>query len=232
MPGTPQLITVARPDHPAGAVLLLHGGGSRRDSAAVSPTQLSVLRMIPVARRVRRAGRGRLAVYRLLNSVRGWDTTRTPVDDAAWALDQVRADLPDVPVALVGHSLGGRAALLSGGREGVRAVVALNPYVFPDDAPDLRGRQVLFVHGDEDRIASPAKAEAVARRLMGSTEVGFVTVTGGKHAMLTHGATFERAAADFVAATLLGDGDGDGGGRRGVGGPAGQVLDGDAWVTV
>lgn len=222
MPGTPQLITVDRPRDPDGVVLLLHGGGSRRDSAAVSPTQLSVLRMIPVAQRVRRAGRGRLAVYRLLNSVRGWDTSRTPVQDVEWALDQVRAELPDTPVALVGHSLGGRAALLAGDRPAVRTVVALNPYVFPDDAPDLRGRHVLFVHGDEDRIASPAKAEAVARRLMRTTDVGFVTVTGGKHAMLKHGATFEKAAADFVAATLLGDDSG---------GPAARVLAGEQWVT-
>ncbi len=222
MPGTPQLVTVSRPREPEGAVLVLHGGGSRRDSAAVSPTQLSVLRMLPVARRVQRAGSGRLAVFRLLNSVRGWDTSRTPVQDVDWALDQLRADLPDLPVALVGHSLGGRAALLAGARPAVRSVVALNPYVFPDDAPDLRGRRVLFVHGDQDRIASPAKSEAVARRLMRTTDVGFVTVTGGKHAMLKHGATFERAAADFVAATLLGDDSA---------GPAAQVLAGEQWVT-
>lgn len=225
MPGTPQLITVDRPRDPDGVVLLLHGGGSRRDSAAVSPTQLSVLRMIPVAQRVKRAGRGRLAVFRLLNSVRGWDTSRTPVQDVEWALDQVRADLPDAPVALVGHSLGGRAALLAGDRPAVRTVVALNPYVFPDDAPDLRGRHVLFVHGDEDRIASQAKAEAVARRLMRTTDVGFVTVSGGKHAMLKHGATFEKAAADFVAATLLGDG------RVDSDAPAARVLAGERWVT-
>ncbi len=230
MPGTPRLITVARPRDPEGVVLLLHGGGSRRDSAAVSPTQLSVLRMLPVAQRVRRAGRGRLAVYRLLNSVRGWDAGRTPVQDVDWALDQVRTDLPNLPVALVGHSLGGRAALLAGARPAVRAVVALNAYVFPDDAPDLRGRKVLFVHGDEDRIASLPKAENVARRLMRTTDVGFVTVTGGKHAMLANGATFERAAADFVAATLHGDGEEDVD-RDGDGGPAARVLAGEQWVT-
>ena len=43
---------------------------------------------------------------------RGWNggTTRSPVPDARWALDQVRAAYGDVPVVLVGHSMGGRAS--------------------------------------------------------------------------------------------------------------------------
>ena len=53
---------------------MLHGGGSRRGNMMVSPTQLSVLRMIPIATRIVHAGHGRLAVFRLLNSVRGWDS--------------------------------------------------------------------------------------------------------------------------------------------------------------
>ncbi len=169
----------------------------------VSPAQLSVLRMIPVARRLRRAGRGRLAVFRLLNSSRGWDTSRTPVDDVAWALDRIESLLPGLPVALVGHSLGGRAALLAGGRPGVEAVVALNPYVLPGDDPDLRGRRVLVVHGDSDRIARPEGSAALTRRLATVGDADFVLVEGGRHAMLRHARTFERAAADFVVSSLL-----------------------------
>ncbi len=101
----------------------------------VSPTQLSVLRMIPVAHRIARAGAGRLAVFRLLNSYRGWDASHTPLDDVAWALGQVRERFGHLPACLVGHSLGGRAALLAGGAEEVRSVVALNPWVYPTDAP-------------------------------------------------------------------------------------------------
>ncbi len=84
-----RLVPVAVPHRPEGIVVVLHGGASRTAGAAVSPTQLSVLRMVPVARRIARAGRRRLAVYRLLNSSRGWDSTRTPVDDAVWALDEL-----------------------------------------------------------------------------------------------------------------------------------------------
>jgi hypothetical protein len=106
----PRLIEVSVPRNPEAAALVLHGGASRRENMMVSPTQLSVLRMIPIARRIARAGKGRIAVYRLLNSRRGWDTRHTPVHDANWALDQ----MPDLPTCLVGHSLGGRAAILAG----------------------------------------------------------------------------------------------------------------------
>jgi len=125
----PRLIDTVTPDDPSAVVLVLHGGADRQDSPGVSPTQLSVLRMIPVAKAVARAGRGRLAVHRLLNTRRGWDTHHTPVDDVAWALEQVRERYGDRPVGLVGHSLGGRAALLAGGLDCVRSVVALTPWI-------------------------------------------------------------------------------------------------------
>src|SRR6478735_4757255 len=106
----PKLIDVRVPKQPTGVVLVLHGGAARRESAMVSPTQLSVLRMIPIARRLAHAGRGRLAVFRLLNSRRGWDAHHTPVHDARWALEEIAGRLGHrLPTALVGHSLGGRA---------------------------------------------------------------------------------------------------------------------------
>ncbi|MBE7190433.1 alpha/beta fold hydrolase, partial [Jatrophihabitans endophyticus] len=124
-----KLIDVAVPPRAEAAVLVVHGGGSRTESMAVSPTQLSVLRMIPIAHAVRRAGQGRLAVFRLLNSTRGWNTKHTPVDDITWALEQLAARLgPDLPVGLVGHSLGGRAAICSASQPAVRSVVALAPW--------------------------------------------------------------------------------------------------------
>ena len=109
-------------------------------------------------------------------------------------------------MSLVGHSLGGRAAILAAGLPGVRSVVALAPWVYADDGRgELPGRRVLIVHGDEDRIASPTRSRAVADDLARSTDVDYVLVPGGKHAMLAHHREFDRAAADFVTATLLGD---------------------------
>lgn len=184
-------------------MVVLHGGASRGDRMMVSPTQLSVVRMVPTARAAARAGKGRLAVFRLLNSWRGWDGDHTPVADARWAMGQVRDELGDLPIGLIGHSLGGRAALLSGDQFGVVSVVALNPWVYPTDNADLTGRQVLFVHGMRDRIASPARARAVARNLARTGEVEFVEIPEGKHAMVRHGREFDRHAAAFTAATLF-----------------------------
>jgi alpha-beta hydrolase superfamily lysophospholipase len=199
-----RLVPTRVPRHPEGVVLVLHGGASRRDRVRVSPTQLSVVRMVPIARRIAAAGRGRLAVFRLLNSTRGWDTSHTPVEDVRWALLEIRSRFGDsLPVCLVGHSLGGRAALLAGSAPAVRSVVALSPWVYPTDRADLSGRRVLVIHGTEDRVASIEKAATVARTLATTAEVSFVTVDGGRHAMLRHGAEFVRPAAEFVVETLL-----------------------------
>ena len=205
MERTPRLLTEAAPADPSGLVLLLHGGANRRGNPMVSPAQLSVLRMIPIAKRIARAGRGRLGVFRLLNSHRGWDSTHTPVDDVAWALDELEARYAGaLPTCLIGHSLGGRAALLAGSSPGVFSVVALNPWVYPTDDADLTGRRVLMIHGTDDRVASKDRAATVARRLALTADVTFRTVDGGRHAMLRMRDEFERPAADFAVQTLVG----------------------------
>lgn len=201
---SPRLIETLAPRDPAAVALVLHGGADRPDMPGVSPTQLSVLRMIPTAKAVARAGRGRLAVLRLLNTRRGWDTHHTPVDDVRWALGQVGERYGDLPVGLVGHSLGGRAALLAGALDPVRSVVALNPWVYPDDGVPLPGRRVLVVHGTADRIARLDRVERVVDRLGRTSDVELVTIEGGKHAMLRHHREFDGRAARFTAEALLG----------------------------
>ncbi|MDX6358520.1 MAG: hypothetical protein QOH37_1574 [Nocardioidaceae bacterium] len=199
----PRLVAVRTPRRPRGVVLVLHGGATRREAVAVSPTQLSVLRMVPIARRIARARD--LAVFRVLNSQRGWGSGDTPLADVRWALGQIRERYGEVPVVLVGHSLGGRAALLAATEPGVVGAVALNAYLLPgDESVDPAGRRVLFVHGTDDRIASYARVQAVAARLARRTDVELRTVEGGKHAMLRHGRTFDRAAADFAVEVLPG----------------------------
>jgi pimeloyl-ACP methyl ester carboxylesterase len=220
-----RLIATRVPAAPTAAVLVLHGGAARGEDAMVSATQLSVLRMVPIASRIAWSGRGRLAVFRLLNSARGWDTGHTPVDDVGWAMGRLRERFGlALPTGLVGHSLGGRAALLAAEHPDVRTAVALAPWVYPSDGDaDLEGRRVLIVHGDQDRVADPAKSAVVAERLRRTTDVGYVRVAGAKHAMLRHGRVFDRLAADFTTATLLGDT---------VSGPVGEVLTGQRWVDV
>jgi alpha-beta hydrolase superfamily lysophospholipase len=221
----PRLIDVDVPLDPVGAVLVLHGGASRRRSARVSPTQLSVLRMVPIAARIARAGRGRLAVYRLLNSARGWDTHHTPVKDTSWALEELASRHgEELPVCLVGHSLGGRAALLSADAPAVKGVVALAPWVYPNDGPEGPvAARILIVHGNADRVASPERSAALARRLSGRAQVSYVTVEGGKHAMLARHNAFEGLATEFVTTTLLDDAQAP---------DPRRLVPGRSWITV
>ncbi|WP_262851266.1 alpha/beta fold hydrolase [Mumia quercus] len=200
-----RLLSVQVPRAPVGSVLVLHGGGGRDDGAAVSRLQPSVLRMVPVAWRLARVGRRRLAVYRLLNSQRGWDDGLSPLDDVRWALDQLRERHGDHPVGLVGHSLGGRAALLAAGEPGVESVVALAPWVYANDGArvDPTGRRILVVHGTADRVSSLARTERVVDTLRQSARTGLVLVADGTHGMLRRRGEFEGLTADFVAATML-----------------------------
>jgi hypothetical protein len=182
-------------------VLVLHGGGGR-GTVAVSPTQLSVLRMVPVARRVARAGRDGLAVLRLLNAVRGFGAD--PLTNVRWALEQVRARYPDRPVGLVGHSLGGSVALAAGDQDGVEAVVALAPWVGGTESTQHgKGTRTLIVHGSADRVTScPASQSFAARARAAGAHLSFVEVQGGEHTMLRHMAAFDVLAARYVAAAL------------------------------
>ena len=202
-----RLIDVTVPTEPAGVVLVLHGGASRQQSMRVSPAQLSVLRMIPVASRIAHAGEGRLVVLRLLNSRRGWDTKHTPVQDVTWALAEVaRRFGSELPACLVGHSLGGRAALLAAGEPSVRGVVALAPWVYATDGADedVRDTPIVMIHGDADRVASTENAEQVTETLRRANPVTYVNVAGGTHAMLSHRDAFDGLAARCVAWMLLG----------------------------
>ena len=190
-----------------GLVLVLHGGASRRGAARVSPVQPSVLRMIPIASEIARRGAGRLTVVRVLNSRRGWDAGHPPLQDVRWAVEQARRDHgAELPVCLVGHSLGGRAALLGCGEPGVRGVVALAPWLYPTDAPARVGAdtRVVIIHGRADAIADPATSLRVAAELRRRTRVGYVGVERGTHAMLTRRACFDGLAAGCAAWMLLG----------------------------
>jgi pimeloyl-ACP methyl ester carboxylesterase len=221
----PKLIDVVVPADPAGVVLVLHGGDSRRHTAIVSPAQLSVLRMIPIAQRIARAGGGALAVFRLLNSRRDWDPTHTPADDARWALDRLADRFGErLPVSLVGHSLGGRAALLASDRPEVRSAVALAPWVYPTDLPScLDGQRLLFVHGDDDRVARPDRSAELARRLAELAPTAYVSVAGATHSMLRRSGVFSGLASAFCTATLLGRSDSP---------TIARIEAGDTWIEV
>jgi pimeloyl-ACP methyl ester carboxylesterase len=66
------------------------------------------------------------------------------------------------------------------------------------------GKEFLFIHGSQDRIASPQRSAVLAERLSAVARVRYLVVEGGKHAMLRHHAAFSSPAADFAVESLLG----------------------------
>lgn len=190
-----------------GIALVLHGG--RSDSVApTSSVQLSVLRMVPFAKALARAGRrDGLVVARLRFAVRGWNGhLRSPVADARWALDELARRFPGVPVVLVGHSMGGRTAVYAAGHPAVVGVVGLAPWLErADPVEQLAGRRVLFAHGTRDRMTSAQGSAAFAQRARAAgAEVSFVSVADESHAMLRRASVWHRLAAGFTVGVLFG----------------------------
>jgi dienelactone hydrolase len=195
---------------PAGAetravVLVLHGGQerSRGRTHALLP---AYLRMLPFARDLHRRGRDHgVAVWLLRYRYRGWNAPDLdPVTDARWALAEIRRAHPDAPIALVGHSMGGRVGLAVAGEPGVVAVCALAPWTTDEDRVEqLTGRVVLIAHGDRDRLTDPADSLAYALRakLVSDTVCRF-DVRGEGHAMVRRARSWTSLVRRFVLGVL------------------------------
>ena len=190
-----------------GVALVLHGGRSK--SHAPDPS-MAARRPAHAPVREQPARRGRAASpWRgcATASAAGTDAERSPVPDAAAALDELADRFPGVPIALVGHSMGGRAALYTAGHEAVRVVVGLAPWIEPGDLEQtvdgLAGRRLLIAHGDLDRMTDPRASAAYARRAAGTAaSASYVTVSADKHAMLGRAGVWHRLATGFVTGAL------------------------------
>jgi dienelactone hydrolase len=160
--------------------------------------------MLPFAREL--AGRERgLAVWLLRYRYRGWNAPAMDAkQDALWALDEAARRHPGVPVVLLGHSMGGRAALHAAGHPGVRAVCALAPWLDgTDPVEQLAGRGVLIAHGDRDRMTDPAESYAFAVRAKRVTDrVCRFDVLGDGHAMLRRAGDWNSLVRRFVLGEL------------------------------
>ena len=188
------------------AVALVMHGGAETGTDPVSHWTGPPLRMVPFGWAIRRRDR-RVAVARLRFRHRGWNgTAEHPLADLDDALRQIDARRPGAPVVLVGHSMGGRAALRRGGAPRVVGVVALAPWIpAGDPTSQLAGRAVVIVHGSDDHRTSPANSAAFAERITGiARTVRYVDIPGGDHAMLRHARRWHRVAADAVA-TIVDD---------------------------
>jgi dienelactone hydrolase len=181
-------------------------GGRARSTAPARDNQLAVLRMRPFAADLRRVGGpAGLAVARMRFQVRGWNGSRqSPVHDARWALDQLAARYPGIPVALVGHSMGGRTAIYAADHPSVTTVVGLAPWFEAGDPTDtVAGRRVLIAHGDLDRMTNPRASAAWAQAAAPvAASVSYVTVTGERHSMLRRAKVWTNLTTGYVLGVL------------------------------
>jgi alpha-beta hydrolase superfamily lysophospholipase len=199
-------VSVMAPDRPVSAVVLVLGGGKAKSYAPSDPANLTALRMRPFAASLHRRGRRHgLAVWTVRYRYRGWNgRDRSPVSDVDWALEEVRRRHGEVPVVLVGHSMGGRTALACGGAPAVKGVCALAPWVEERDPVDqLAGTTVLIVHGSADLVTSPGASRTFAHRLgQVSPTVGYISIPWEMHAMVLRYRTWHSLATGFALGVL------------------------------
>ena len=184
----PLLTRYDTPEPPGAVILMLHGGTPRSDQE-VGGRSASWLRSAWMQRTIApRAAEAGVAVWLLRYRERGWNghgDDRTA--DARWALDEVRDAHGDVPVVLLGHSMGGRVAVHVADDPSVVGVVGLAPWWSAQDpVATLAGRTLVAAHGRQDRITSYAQTEAyVARARRVATEATLQDMGALGHYMLT-----------------------------------------------
>ena len=192
-----------RPAQAGAVALVLHGGAV--DSRELNhPWSPNVARLVPFARALRRVP-GPLAVARLRFRYRGWNGLEaSPVEDARWALAQVRAAYPGVPVGLVGHSMGGRTALTVSDDDDVRLVLGLAPWIEQGDPAPRDGQKTVLIHGDRDVITPlSASRRTVDAMLAAGQDATLIRVARGDHAMVFRPRLWTALVVDIVAATFV-----------------------------
>ncbi|MFD3555581.1 alpha/beta hydrolase [Streptomyces goshikiensis] len=202
------LLVHRAPATPRAAVLLLHGG--RAEGTQPPPlVNLPALRMRPFAAAATSALDGRrVLVGEVRYRHRGWNgDRRDPAKDAQAALDILRERAGPLPVVLVGHSMGGRAALRAGGDPMVRGVIALAPWL-PAGEPvaHLAGRGIYVLHDPADRVTAASDSWTFVRRAAaaGAEAVAIPMAVGG-HTMLRSASTWHQQVARLTADLLADD---------------------------
>lgn len=162
----PSLTRLDTTSTPRGLVLLLHGG-TETSPDPVTDRSASWRRSAAMQRSITpHAHEAGVATWLLRYRERGWNGDgASAVQDVLWALEQVRRELGSVPVVLLGHSMGGRAAVHAADDRRVVGVVALAPWLPEgEDVSALGGKHLHVAHGRWDRITSPRASSAYAAR--------------------------------------------------------------------
>jgi pimeloyl-ACP methyl ester carboxylesterase len=187
---------------PRAVVLLLHGG-TVTSERSVDARSASWRRMAALQRAIAPALLGAGASSWLLRyRTRGWDGGERKVADARWALEEVRRGLGDVPVVLLGHSMGARTAARVADDPHARGLVALAPW-FPPEDPTFAGTTLRAAHGRRDRITSYAATRAyVARASAAGADASLLSMGWAGHYLLSRVGRWNAFALEQSLALL------------------------------
>jgi alpha-beta hydrolase superfamily lysophospholipase len=190
---------------PAAVVLVLHGGKDR-SRAPVTGRSLSWQRAAALGRTLGRGLHDEGVAVRLLRyrSV-GWNGDGADrIADARWALKRVAVEVGEVPVVLVGHSMGGRTACHVADHASVRGVVALAPWLPPSETVDaLAGKELHAAHGRRDRITRSRDTRAYVERAAAVASATSFTDMGDRgHYLLSGIHAWNAFALDRVRRVL------------------------------
>lgn len=150
---------------PRAVILMLHGGKDRSQQV-VDDRSASWRRCRSMQRTISPGAHAAgVSTWLLRYRRRGWNGGQGPVEDARWALSEVRRELGDLPVVLLGHSMGARTSVHAAAHDSVVGVVGLAPWLPPGErVAGLAGRHLLAAHGRRDRITSYRATAAFVER--------------------------------------------------------------------
>lgn len=195
---------------PAMVVLVLHGGpehGTARCHRWLPQVVRCRLLARAVVRRWPTRRVGEVAVYLLQHAWTGWDGDgRDAIADARWAVRVLAQRHPHTPVAILGHSMGGRVGVRVAGADNVVGVVGLAPWLPANDpVKPLRDRRLSAIQGSRDHeLPASTTAAFLARATAFGVAVRRREIRGGGHAMLFRMGRWSACAVTELAGLVPG----------------------------
>lgn len=214
---TPHLLGSAPAGRADAFILILHGGKPRSSRTYLPVLNASLLRMLPFDRDIRNRIHAHpdardltIGTHVLQYRVRGWnEPDRDSAADAVWAVDEIRrAHGDDTPIAVLGHSMGGRAAahLVERRQDNVRSVFALAPWW-----PDLDGLRMeaasptlRVLHGSIDPITSPKDSRRQTEHLAAAgVDARWFAVPSAGHYMFRQPSLWREMACEWIVDSAI-----------------------------